>query len=272
MSVKFWGVRGSIAVPGAETLRYGGNTPCIEVRCNGRLVILDGGTGLRVLGGALAGAREPLDADIFLSHCHMDHVAGLPFFLPLLDASDRIRIWAGNLLPRFTLTETLKTLMGPPLFPVGLHQVQAKVEALDFRAGEPIKLADDLIVKTAPLQHPDGGSGYRLEFRGKILAYVSDTELGTESPDQRLVTLARGADLLIADSTYTEEEIVDRRGWGHSTWQDTVRLANAAGAKSLCLFHHDPAHGDDMMDAIGAEARAAHPGTVVAREGLQIDL
>jgi len=270
MSVKFWGVRGSIAVPGAETLRYGGNTPCIEVRCGRRLIILDAGTGLRVLGEALAGAGEPLDADIFLSHCHMDHIAGLPFFLPLFAATDRIRIWAGNLLPRFTLADTLGTLMGPPLFPIGLHQVKTKVH--DFHAGQPIRLGDGIIVQTAPLQHPDGGSGYRLEFQGKILTYVSDTELGTDLPDHRLVMLARNADLLIADSTYTEDEIADRRGWGHSTWQDTVRLANAAGAKSLCLFHHDPAHGDDMMDAIGAEARAAYPGTLVAREGLRIDL
>lgn len=271
MSVKFWGVRGSIAVPGAETLRYGGNTPCIEVRCGGRLLILDGGTGLRVMGEATAADHPPLDTDILLTHCHMDHVAGLPFFLPLFEARDRIRIWAGNLLPRFTLAETLKSLMGPPLFPIGLHQLKAKIDVYDFHAGQPLKIGDDLVVKTAPLQHPDGGCGYRIEFGGKVLAYVSDTEIGP-TLDDHVMMLARDADLLIADATYTESEIADRRGWGHSTWGDTVRLATASGAKSLCLFHHDPAHSDDTMDAIGVEARAAHPGTFVAREGQTIEL
>jgi phosphoribosyl 1,2-cyclic phosphodiesterase len=271
MSVKFWGVRGSIAVPGSETLRYGGNTSCIEVRCGRRLIILDGGTGLRVLGEKLAGG-ESLDADILLTHCHLDHVAGLPFFLPLAEATDRIRIWAGSLLPHFTLAETLKTLMGPPLFPIGVDQVKAQVELRDFRAGESIPLGDGVVVRTAPLQHPDGGCGYRLESGGKILAYISDTELGTDGLDEALVSLARGADMLIADATYTDEEIADRRGWGHSTWKDAVRLAKAAGAKSLYLFHHDPSHTDSVMDAIGAEACAAHPGTHVAREGERIEL
>ncbi len=120
--------------------------------------------------------------------------------------------------------------------------------------------------------NPDGGTGYRIAFGGKVVAYVTDTELDSKALDARVVALARDADLLIADSTYTEEEIVSRRGWGHSTWQDTIRLAKAAGAKRLCLFHHEPAHDDAAMDAILAQAQAVFPDTIAAREGSEIAL
>jgi phosphoribosyl 1,2-cyclic phosphodiesterase len=271
-TVRFWGVRGSIPVPGDRTLCYGGNTPCVEVRCGERLIILDGGTGLRALGATMLATGKPMDADILLSHCHLDHIGGLLLFLPLLAEGDRIRIWAGNLLPASSLQETLCKLMNPPLFPVSFDQIEASVECRDFRAGAPIRLDQDLRVRTAPLCHPGGATGYRLEFDGKSLTYMSDHELGSKAADEQVLALASTTDLLIADSTYTEAEIASRRGWGHSTWQESVRLADRAGAKSLCLFHHEPSHDDEFLHALAAKAQAARPGTFLAREGLTLEL
>ncbi len=270
--VKFWGVRGSIACPGPGTARYGGNTPCLELRCGDRIIILDGGTGLRPLGDALLKADKTLDADLFLTHCHLDHVSGLPFFTPLFENGHRLRIWAGNLLPRFTLKQTLRTMMAPPLFPIEVESFKANIEYNDFLAGDTIERGDGITLRTAMLNHPDGATGYRIEFGGRVLAYLTDTELPAGAINDDLLSLARDADLMIFDTTYTEREIVHRRGWGHSTWQDGARLANEASAKTFCLFHHDPSHDDTFMDGLAREAKAARPNTIVAHEGASVDL
>jgi len=272
IKLKFWGVRGSIAVPGPGTARYGGNTPCVEIRCAGNTIIFDGGTGLRALGDTFLTNGAILDADLFLSHCHLDHVSGLPFFTPMFAKCHRIRIWAGNLLPRYSLEQALRTMMSPPLFPIEVESFKAVIEYRDFRAGDAISLRDGATLRTAMLNHPDGAVGYRLDCNGKSVAYVTDTELPPGEIDAGIMSLASGADLLIFDATYTESEIATRRGWGHSTWKDAIRLADAAGASTLCLFHHDPAHDDAFMDDLGAQAAAARRGTVVAREGMIFDL
>jgi phosphoribosyl 1,2-cyclic phosphodiesterase len=270
-SVRFWGVRGSIACPGVETLRYGGNTPCIEVRCGGRLLILDGGTGARPLGNALMRAGAPIDADILLSHCHIDHIVGLPFFAPFFAKGHRFRVWAGNLLPSHDLQEVMRILMGPPIFPIGIDSFMAHVEFRDFGAGEVLTPSEGVTLRTAPLDHPGGATGYRIEFGGRSLAYLTDTESRGDF-DPRVVALARGAGLMIYDCTYTEDRIGSKAGWGHSTWEAGVRLADLAGAKTLCIFHHDPDHDDARMDKIAAEAKARRPGTIVAVEGALVEL
>ncbi|HEY6254411.1 MAG TPA: MBL fold metallo-hydrolase [Xanthobacteraceae bacterium] len=270
MSVTFWGVRGSIACPGPATIRYGGNTSCVEVRLGDRLVVLDAGTGLFALGDRLVSLRKAIDVDILLTHFHLDHVCGLPFFAPFFAAGHDVRIWGGA--PAARLSEVVHALVSPPLFPAGPTSFKAAVSYHGFAPGEAIGIAGGLKVATAALDHPDGAVGYRLAVGSSSLAYVTDTEIGPDPIDRGIVALARAADLLVVDTTYTEAEIESRRGWGHATWADAVRLANAAGAKTLCLFHHDPAHDDAAMDALGALAQAARPGTIVAREGMTIDL
>jgi phosphoribosyl 1,2-cyclic phosphodiesterase len=272
MLVRFWGVRGSIASPGAHTVRYGGNTPCVEVRCGSNIIILDGGTGIRALGASLMRSGVRIDADILLSHCHLDHISGLPFFAPFFAAGHRLRLWAGNLAPTFRLEEVVRKMISPPLFPIQLEVFRANIEYRDFRAGEVLNPRPGVTVRTALLDHPDGATGYRIEHAGKVLSYLTDTELRAGGSEPRLLELARGADLMIYDCTYTEAEIAARAGWGHSTWQQGVRLAEAAGAKTFCLFHHDPEHDDAFMDMIARQAGAARPGSVVAREGLEISL
>jgi phosphoribosyl 1,2-cyclic phosphodiesterase len=270
--VKFWGVRGSIACSGPDTVRYGGNTPCVEVQCGSHTIIFDGGTGLRPLGNALIAAGGKLDADLFLSHCHFDHIAGLPFFTPLFATGHKLRIWAGNLTPKFSLEQTLRTMMSPPLFPIEVESFKASIEYHDFAPGKIFEPYKGVVLRTAVLNHPGGAIGYRLEYGGKAMAYLTDTEMLAGKIDDGLLSLARGVDLMIFDCTYTEAEKTARPGWGHSTWGDGVRLANEAGATTLCLFHHDPGHDDAFMDDFSAQASAARPGTFAARDGLTLAL
>jgi phosphoribosyl 1,2-cyclic phosphodiesterase len=272
MRVRFWGVRGSIACPGPETIRYGGNTPCIEIRCGKHVLIFDGGTGLRALGNVLVRDKTIRECDIFLSHCHLDHVTGLPFFAPFFADGYHIRIWAGNLLPDESIEQVMRKIMSSPLFPVEVEIFKATIEFHDFSSGDILRPYDDVTLRTAPLDHPDGASGYRLEHGGRVFSLISDTEGFPGKHDKELVSLARGADLIVYDATFTEEEIASRRGWGHSTWTRGIRLADEAGVKQLCLFHHDPSHDDDFMDALAAEANDARPGTITAREGQIIDI
>lgn len=272
MRVRFWGVRGSIACPGSETIRYGGNTPCIEVRCGDHVLIFDAGTGLRALGNALIKNTAVHQVDIFLTHCHLDHVVGMPFFVPFFADGYKVRIWAGNLLPATNVEQVMRKLMSSPLFPVEVEIFKAAIEFHDFRSGDILRPYDGVALYTAPLDHPDGASGYRLEYGGRIFALISDTSGFPGKRDSELLSLAQGADLIVYDATFTESEIASREGWGHSTWERGVRLANEAGAKQLCLFHHDPSHDDDFLDSLAADANDERPGTITAREGQIIDL
>jgi phosphoribosyl 1,2-cyclic phosphodiesterase len=272
MRVRFWGVRGSVACPGPETIRYGGNTPCIEVRCGSHLIVFDAGTGLRPLGNELIKDPSISLVDLFLTHCHLDHVIGLPFFAPLFSGRYRVRLWAGNLLPNDSVEKVTRKIMSSPLFPVEVEIFKAAIEFRDFRAGDVLHPHDDVVLRTVPLDHPDGASGYRLEHGGRVFVLASDTEGFPGKRDSELVSLARDADLVVYDATFTEEEITTRQGWGHSTWMRGIRLADEAGARQLCLFHHDPSHDDKFLDALAAAAAEARPGTFTAQEGQIIDL
>ncbi|MDC7785695.1 MBL fold metallo-hydrolase [Rhodoplanes sp. TEM] len=282
MLVRFWGVRGSVTCPGPATVRYGGNTACVEVRCGHRLVIFDAGSGLRGLGLALAAGGEtaapapgrplPVDADIFFSHCHLDHVWGLPFFQPAYEPGTRLRLWAGHLLPETTLAAAIRQLVAHPLFPGGGDLFRADIAFEDFRCGETLTPHPGMVLRTGPLQHPGGGTGYRLEYGGASLAYVTDTEHRAGQLDPAVLALAADVDLFVYDCTYTEAEYAANAGRGHSTWQHGVRLASAAGARRLAIFHHDPSHDDPTLDRIAREAEAMRPGTLVATEGLTLRL
>jgi len=268
-TVRFWGVRGSIACPGESQRRYGGNTPCLEVRCGEHLLIFDAGTGLRYLGQTLVG-EDRVAGDIFLTHTHLDHIVGLPFFAPMFDTRTRIRVWAGHLQPRLTLYETLRKFMMAPLFPVPPEVFSCNISFHDFVAGETLAPRPDVCVRTRPLNHPDGATSYRIEYDGRAICYVTDTEHVVGEPDRNVLELIAGADIVIYDCTYTDAEFPDYPGWGHSTWQEGVRLCEQAGAKRLVIFHHDPGHDDDFMEAVAREAEAARPGTLVARDGMVI--
>lgn len=270
--VRFWGVRGSIAAPGANTVRYGGNTSCLEVRCGGRLLIFDAGTGLRDLGDTLiAIGTGPVDADLFLTHTHFDHICGLPFFAPLFQSGSRIRLSAGHLQPELNLKNVLVEMMMAPLFPIPPDLFRAQADYRDFVAGDTLTPAPDITLRTAPLNHPDRATGYRIEFGGRAICYITDTAHAPGRPDANILSLIRDADIVIYDSTYTDAEFAAAGGFGHSTWEEGVRLAAAAGVKTLVIFHHEPARTDAALDDIAAAAEKMRPGTVVAREGMILE-
>lgn len=266
-TVRFWGVRGSIACPNDSHSRYGGNTSCLEVRCAEDLLIFDAGTGLRCLGETLAN-EDGITGDLFLTHTHHDHVVGLPFFGPLYHPKTCFRIWAGNLQPELTLHEALSRFMMAPLFPVPPEVFAGNISYHDFKAGETLEPKPGVRLRTAALNHPNGATGYRIEFDGRSVCYVTDTEHVEGKPDRNVLRLIKGADIVIYDSNYTDEEFPKYRTWGHSTWQEGVRLCDRAGAEQLVLFHHDWRHDDAFMDRVAKDAEAARPGTLVAREGM----
>jgi phosphoribosyl 1,2-cyclic phosphodiesterase len=267
VSVRFWGVRGSIACPGPETVRYGGNTSCVEIRCGDHLLIMDGGTVLRELGGALL-RNGPINADLFYTHTHFDHICGLPFFGPAYVRGNKIRLWAGHLLPEHCLEDVLCGMMMAPLFPVPMSLLTTQVSFKDFRHGETLHPRAGITLRTGALNHPNGATGYRVEHGGKSVAYITDTEHRKTGLDQNVLALIEGADIFIYDSTYTEAEYPSHLDWGHSTWEEGVRLADAAKVKTFVIFHHDPSHDDAFMDQVGGSARKLRPSTIVAREGM----
>lgn len=267
--VRFWGVRGSISTSDPGTQRYGGNTSCLEVRCGDRLLMFDAGTGCRYLGNELMERGPGLDADVFLTHTHFDHIGGIPFFRPFFVKGNRFRLWAGHLKPqRLTLRSVLTQLMMAPLFPVPPSIFQATLEFRDFSAGDTLRPADGVVLRTCRLNHPNLATGYRIEYAGKAICYLTDTEHKADGPDPNILGLIAGADIVIYDSMYTPAEHAERKGWGHSTWQEGARLCDLAGAKTFVVFHHDPDHDDAFMDAVAADVARARPGSVVAREGL----
>ena len=271
--VKFWGVRGSIACPTANHLAFGGNTSCIEVSVGGTKIILDAGTGIRSLGTWFL-RKEVRHATILLSHTHWDHINGFPFFVPAFQDGYSFNIMAGHLSDREGIQEVLAGQMSQPMFPVPIGAMLSHISFEDFRAGEAFDLPADPEVKirTAPLNHPNGATGYRIEYAGKSFCYVTDTEHVIGKPDENILGLIDGADLVVYDSTYTDAEFPAKIGWGHSTWQEGIRLCRAANVKRLAIFHHDPDHEDRFMDAVEADARLEWDGSIVAREHMRIKL
>ena len=261
LTVRFFGVRGSIPTPG---MGAGGNTACLEVRAGDTRIILDAGTGLRAL-GAERMAEGPRHSTILLSHLHWDHVCGLPFFTPIYVPGHRVDIASGpnGVMP---LADAIRSLFRAPFFPVDFDDLGGDVSTRELRPGARVQIGD-ITVTMAKLNHPDPVYGYRLEHAGQAIVYATDTE-HYACVDPALARLAAGADILIYDAQYTPSEYPSKVGWGHSTWEAGAELARAAGVAQLVLFHHDPARTDEQLAAIEREAAAALPGTVAAREGI----
>jgi phosphoribosyl 1,2-cyclic phosphodiesterase len=243
------------------------------MRCGEQRLIFDAGTGLRQLGAEMVRNGERVDSHLFFTHTHMDHVIGLPFFRPAYNPTNRLQFWSGHLSGQGRrLEEVLEKLMQKPFFPVPLDIMHACLGFIDFRPGDRIAPCPGVSVRTAALNHPGGAVGYRVEHAGRAICYVTDTEHVPGAPDAAVLDLIAGADLVIYDATYTDEEFGQYKGWGHSTWQEGVRLCERAGADRLVAFHHDPDHDDEALDRIAAELERARAGSVVAAEGMVIDL
>ncbi|NOU29631.1 MAG: MBL fold metallo-hydrolase [Polyangiaceae bacterium] len=270
MNVRFWGVRGTLPCPSTKFMKFGGNTSCVEVQVDDQPVVFDAGTGIRPLGSDYL-ARDVRKATLLLTHTHWDHIHGFPFFAPAFDPKRSFRVMAGHLSKTLGgIRSALAGQMSEPLFPVPLEVMAAKLDFDDFKAGDTFLLRRGLRVRTAPLNHPNGATGYRLEHGGRSVCYVTDTEHVRGQFDANILGLIEGADLVIYDSTYTDAEFPKYVGWGHSTWEEGVRLCRAAGAKRLALFHHDPSRDDAAVAAIERKAKKVWKNVFAAREGTTI--
>ena len=284
--LRFWGTRGSVPSPGPATVRYGGNTPCVEVRTDtNALVILDAGTGIRELGRSLMAEANGngISADIFLTHAHWDHIQGIPFFAPIFQHGNRFTIWGSREL-KTGVDRVIRDQMLPVVFPVPFDALAAKISFAEI-AEEECK-GNGYVVKAFGVCHPGGALGYRFsasDLTGASFVYISDNELrevetyGSRPGWQNeLVRFIEGAQTLIHDATYTNDEYGRHRGWGHSTYEDAIDLALRSGVRQLVLFHHKPERTDEDLDRCLAEcqtlvAERGAPLTVVAAaEGMTL--
>jgi phosphoribosyl 1,2-cyclic phosphodiesterase len=270
-AVKFWGVRGSIACPSPRHVGFGGNTSCVEVIAGDQHIVLDAGTGIRSLGHEFL-KQDVRSAHLLLTHSHWDHINGFPFFGPAFEKHRHFQIRAGHLSTAGGVRAVFAGQMATPTFPVPLEAMSGQLDFEDFVAGDQFALGGGVFVKTAPLNHPSGATGYRIEYDGKSVCYITDTEHVVGQPDASVLGLIEGADLVIYDSTYTDEEFSRRVGWGHSTWQEGVRLCRQAQVKRLALFHYDPDHEDPLMERIEEQAKAQWSGAFASRETMLVEV
>lgn len=275
-TIHFWGVRGSVPAPGSHTVRYGGNTSCIEIRVAGKRLIFDGGTGLRNINNTVP-PDQPFEACLFFTHYHWDHIQGLAFFEPLFNRDNHIAVYG-------QVPEEVRPLSLEQHFyervlhinsPVPVKAIEAQLSFHNLAYGDRFFL-DDVEIQTGKLNHPNGAMGYRVTWNNHTVVYCTDTEHYGDRLDPHVLTLAQGADVLIYDAMYTNEEYHNPKspkvGWGHSTWQEGIKILEGAQGKRLAVFHHEPNHDDDTMDAIATEVHQVSPQSFVCRENMEVDV
>lgn len=279
MKIKFWGVRGSIPCPGPQTMKYGGNGACLQLTVEGRkeIIIIDAGSGVRELGNSLLKhelPKGPMDIRLYLSHTHWDHIMGFPYFVPIYIPGTKLKVVGPVSFEDDPLEDVVGGQMKYRYFPINVSELAAEIEYDRLREEPEIDLGDGLIMSTKILNHPITALGYRFEYKGKVFCtcydhepyrnlFITDPEHpefdeamayeGEEvAKEQNLAVedFFKGADLLVHDSQYTEEEYQSKVGWGHSTFEHAIESANRAGVKKLILFHHDPDRTDEQIDEL----------------------
>lgn len=270
IEIRFWGVRGSLPTPGTQMMRYGGETICFEIKIGGQRVIVDCGSGARRLGKALLD-EAPLDVDILFTHSHLDHVCGLPFFKPAYMPGCSVRLWAGHLPSAEAHREAISRLMSPPLFPVKPKEMRA-CQFRHFTPGDRVVLPSGIEATTVALNHPGGATGYRFDHQGASVCIITDHEHGNAEVDAALEDFVRGADIMAYDAAYTEADYPRFIGWGHSTWEKALDLAERAGVKVPVMIHHDIYRTDDALDELLSLARERFPAVIAGYEGLVLKI
>jgi phosphoribosyl 1,2-cyclic phosphodiesterase len=295
MKIKFWGVRGSIPVPGPSTVRYGGNTTCIEIRTDdGQLIILDAGTGIFQLAQSLA-PEMPLTANVFITHTHWDHIHGLPFFIPIFVPGNTLRIHgAPDFVTGLGVEQVMAVQLQYSFFPIREAETKATIEYASLAPGQVVQIGSATVTAVL-LSHPVVNLGYRIDCDGKSVFFTGDHEphsnIYTPSDEAfneyeamvahkeaGIIDAIRGVDVLIADSSYTEAEYPAKVGWGHGTYRTSVQMARKAGARILYFTHHEPTRSDDALERAFADAKSAYPRGEgdpeyrLAREGEEIEV
>ena len=305
IKLRFWGVRGSVPCPGPNTVKYGGNTTCLELRFGEqeRLVVIDAGTGIRELAGHILKTdlpKGPIKTELFFTHTHWDHIMGFPFFIPLFIPNTELKVFGPVTYEDETLDKIVGGMLSYRYWPVRLTELAARIEYFDLKEGSR-DLGDGIWLTTKYLNHPILVLGYRFEYRGKVLCTAYDTEpfrnlfevspddpgydeeavregaLAAEEENAKVIDFIRGADILIHDAQYTHKEyLAGKLGWGHSSFEHAVNVAHRAGVKKLVLFHHDPDRGDRELDALERKIRRSVAGRTklevsIAREGMVVE-
>jgi len=268
MKIRFWGVRGSVPTPGENTVKFGGNTACVEINTScGTPLIFDAGTGIRSLGfDYLKRENKSNVIHLFISHVHWDHIQGFPYFVPIYLADMEINIYSGA-----DIRKEFSMQMSPPYFPVPLEELNSTIR-FHTVGGAGVEIGGALITPVS-LVHPQEVFGYTVYESGKTIVYSSDTEYAKENFEEAYIETVRGADALLFDAQYTPEEYYNNRiGWGHSTYEVATEIAKKAGVKKLVLFHHEPTHNDVAIESIEKKAQTLFPATVAAREGMTIEV
>jgi phosphoribosyl 1,2-cyclic phosphodiesterase len=273
----FWGVRGSTPTLERDTWRYGGNTPCLELTApDGTSFILDCGTGLRTLGNQLTAQQNGsgVESHILVTHYHWDHIQGIPFFHPFFESQNRFHFYSfqSKYLGPHSLQQVFEAQLSSPYFPIDVTMMTASREFHEISGGQTWDVNGTKIT-ASHLNHPQGCLGYRLDTTGGSIVYATDNEPGAAECDQNLLQLAHDADVLIYDAQYSPEQLAsERKGWGHSSWLEGVKIARAAKVRNLILFHHDPDSTDKHVDGFLSAARQEFPATWAASEGMSISL
>jgi phosphoribosyl 1,2-cyclic phosphodiesterase len=268
-TVKFWGIRGGVAVSSPDYVGYGGNTSCVEIMLDGHYLVFDAGTGIRLLGQKFL--RENIfEIELFLSHTQWDYTDGFPFFVPAYDPRHKIRVFAGHLKCGGGVKETLAKQMKGPVFPVPIETMRAEIKFEDFTSGDTIEITPEIMVRTAPLNHPSGGTGFRVDYHGKSVCYLPGTEHTPGEISKIFVKFCEGSNLLIYDCSFTEGEFESKKGWGHSTWNQGVLLAKAAHVNKLILYQHSSEHNDEFIREIEVDAQREFANAISAKEGMEI--
>ncbi len=263
--VKLWGTRGSLPVSGAQFQAYGGNTICFEVRVGDKRLFFDAGTGFNPAGMELC-ERGVKDFTLFFSHCHYDHIMGLPFFRPLYDAEARLHIASGHMHGKTTTKALVTEFMQPPYFPIGPEMTLANLTYSDFASGDVMTPKPGVTLRTGMLNHPGQSIGYRIEFDGRAMAIITDTEHRPGTLDRNILDLIDGVDVFLYDATFDDDEMAIFANHGHSTWQQGIRLARAAGVRRVGFVHHALWRTDTQLDEIERHAQVAFPGAFCGRD------
>lgn len=269
--VKLWGVRGSLPATGPEFAVFGGNTTCIELRCGDHVLMFDAGSGALPAGAALRG-EGCKNVTLYFTHTHYDHIIGLPFFLPMYCKESTLQMWSGHMGTEMTTKQILKEFMRAPFFPIGPDYCSAHIDTRNFTVGDVLSPHPGLIIRTDMLNHPGNAVGYRIEWAGRSMAIITDTEHEPGKLDPAVLRLIDGVDLFLYDANFVDDEMVKFKGFGHSTWQQALRLAEVAGAKRVGFIHHSTTRTDAQLTQIEREAQAVFPACFCGRDFQVIDV
>lgn len=270
-TVTFWGSRGTRMVSDENHIVYGKDTICVEIQCGSRILVFDAGSGIISLGESLIN-RNIRSIDLFLSHSHYDHVEGIPFFQPFYNTDFTSTFWSGRLNGITNSRDIVDGLMKEPYFPIKQEKFLSKINYKDISDFQTLQLGDGIEIETKPLDHPGKATGYRVNFNGKSFAFITDTTHTPSQQDEALLDFIKGVDLFAYDCSYTDKEFPKFSTFGHSTWEEAIRLKNRSGAKAMAGLHHMPFRTDKELDEISEMLKTHGKGCLIARDGMKIRL